>query len=50
MERPQSAPAARARSADPALDATVRDPAYAGFAEEGRIGGIDLLTRLYFRS
>jgi predicted ATPase/DNA-binding CsgD family transcriptional regulator len=33
--------------ADPALHATVRGPAYASFVEEGRVGGIDLLTRLY---
>lgn len=35
--------------ADPALTATMRDPAYATFVAEGRTGGIDLLTRLYSR-
>jgi hypothetical protein len=45
----QAADPSAALPADPALNATLRDPAYASFIEEGRAGGIDLLTRLYYR-
>jgi hypothetical protein len=44
----QAADPPAAPPADPALTATMRNPAYATFVEEGRAGGIDLLTRLYF--
>jgi len=44
----EAADLAAAILADPARNAAMCDPAYASFFEEGRAGGIDLLTRLYF--